>query len=45
MDYKNTPEGTQTDIFLGEFVCDNRPPSTGTKFNHLDFLLSRLFTG
>ena len=35
----------QTDIFLGEFVCDNRPPSTGTKFNHLDFLLSRLFTG
>ena len=34
-----------TDIFLGEFVCDNRPPSTGTKFNHLDFLLSRLFTG
>ena len=34
-----------TDIFLGELVCDNRPPSTGTKFNHLDFLLSRLFTG
>lgn len=35
----------QTDIFLGELVCDNRPPSTGTKFNHLTVLLSRLFTG
>ncbi len=35
----------QTDILFGELVCDNRPPSTGTKFNHLDFLLSRLFAG